>query len=406
MPNHASRGSQTAIAFPLWPLLATMAMQTLATMAAYSVPALAPAIARDLGIDGALAGYFVSTVYGVGIVSSLLAADLIHRHGAVRLGQAVLAATLAMLLISASGSLAALALGAIVLGSAYGLTAPVSTHLLVPRTPPQIVNLVLSIRQIGVPLGGTLGALLLPPLALRLGWQNAFLLQALPAALLLLLLEIPRRGWDAATNTESAEREGGLRQIVSLVSGSGELKRLTFASFVFSGLQLSFVAFTAVQLTSRAGFGLVAAGQALAAYQVSGVVTRPIWGWIADRWIPARTILVFHGLVMGVAALAAGQFGPGWPVTSVLLVCAIAGATASGYTGLAYAEFARLGGERRTEATGLGSAAMFSGVLVLPSLGAALVTMSGSYSLTYGVLGVAALLTALVLASGNREAST
>ena len=62
MPNHASRGSQTAIAFPLWPLLATMVMQTLATMAAYSVPALAPAIARDLGIDGALAGYFVSTV--------------------------------------------------------------------------------------------------------------------------------------------------------------------------------------------------------------------------------------------------------------------------------------------------------------------------------------------------------
>lgn len=406
MPNHASRGSQTAIAFPLWPLLATMAMQTLATMAAYSVPALAPAIARDLGIDGALAGYFVSTVYGVGIVSSLLAADLIHRHGAVRLGQAVLAATLAMLLISASGSLAALALGAIVLGSAYGLTAPVSTHLLVPRTPPQIVNLVLSIRQIGVPLGGTLGALLLPPLALRLGWQNAFLLQALPAALLLLLLEIPRRGWDHATTAGPGEREGGLRQIVSLMSGSGELKRLTFASFVFSGLQLSFVAFTAVQLTSRAGFGLVAAGQALAAYQLSGVVTRPIWGWIADRWIPARTILVFHGLVMGVAALAAGQFGPGWPVTSVLLVCAIAGATASGYTGLAYAEFARLGGERRTEATGLGSAAMFGGVLVLPSLGAALVTMSGSYALTYGVLGVAAILTALVLVSGNRKAST
>jgi hypothetical protein len=72
---------------------------------------------------------------------------------------------------------------------------------------------------------------------------------------------------------------------------------------------------------------------------------------------------------------------------------------------LAYAEFARLGGERRTEATGLGSAAMFSGVLVLPSLGAALVTMSGSYALTYGVLGVAAILTALLLASGNRKAS-
>lgn len=381
-----------------------MGMQTLATMAAYSVPALAPAIARDLAIDGALAGYFVSAVYGVGIVSSLLAADLIHRHGAVRLGQAVLAGTLAMLLISASGSVAALALGALALGSAYGATAPVSTHLLVPRTAPRIVNLVLSIRQIGVPLGGVLGALLLPPLALRLGWQTTFLLQALPAALLLLLLEWPRRRWDGERPAGPGRRKGGLRQIVSLLAASGELKRLTFASFVFSGLQLSFVAFTTVQLTSRADFGLVAAGQALAAYQVSGVLTRPIWGWIADRWIPARDILVFQGLVMGAAALVAGQFGPGWPVAGVLLVCAVAGATASGYTGLAYAEFARLGGPRRTEATGLGSAAMFSGVLVLPSLGAALVTRTGSYGLAYGALGVAAILTGLMLASGNRGA--
>jgi len=402
MSDQASQGSAAVPGFPLWPLLATMGMQTLATMAAYSVPALAPAIAHDLAIDGALAGYFVSAVYGVGIVSSLLAADLIHRHGAVRLGQAVLAGTLAMLMISASGSVAALALGALALGSAYGATAPVSTHLLVPRTAPRIVNLVLSIRQIGVPLGGVLGALLLPPLALRVGWQTTFLLQAVPAALLLLLLEWPRRRWDGERPGGPGQRKGGLRQIGSLLAASGELKRLTFASFVFSGLQLSFVAFTTVQLTSRADFGLVAAGQALAAYQVSGVVTRPIWGWIADRWIPARDILVFQGLVMGSAALVAGQFGPGWPVVGVLLVCAVAGATASGYTGLAYAEFARLGGPRRTEATGLGSAAMFSGVLVLPSLGAALVTKTGSYGLAYGALGVAAILTGLMLAAGNR----
>jgi MFS family permease len=185
------------------------------------------------------------------------------------------------------------------------------------------------------------------------------------------MLELPRRRWDGERPTEPGQRKGGLRQLGSLLSASGELKRLTFASFIFSGLQLSFVAFTTVQLTSRADFGLVAAGQALAAYQISGVITRPIWGWIADRWIPARSILVFQGLGMGAAALAAGQFGPGWPFAAVLLVCAIAGATASGYTGLAYAEFARLGGARRTEATGLGSAAMFTGVLVLPSLLAA-----------------------------------
>ena len=43
-------------------------MQTLSTGAAYSVPAVAPAVARDLGINGALVGFFISTVYGVGII--------------------------------------------------------------------------------------------------------------------------------------------------------------------------------------------------------------------------------------------------------------------------------------------------------------------------------------------------
>ena len=38
--------------FPLWPLLAMLATQALATMAAYSLPAVAPAVARELGVPG------------------------------------------------------------------------------------------------------------------------------------------------------------------------------------------------------------------------------------------------------------------------------------------------------------------------------------------------------------------
>ena len=185
-----------SLSFPYGALVATTAMQTLATMAAYAVPALAPVVAKDLGVDGALTGYFVSVVYGVGIISSLLAADFIHRHGAVRAGQLVLVSALAMLIISTWGGVGALAAGAVVLGLGYGATAPSSTHLLVPRTPPRILNFVMSLRQIGVPLGGVLAGLLLPPVALLVGWQKAMLLLAAPIVLLLVALEWPRREWD------------------------------------------------------------------------------------------------------------------------------------------------------------------------------------------------------------------
>ena len=46
-----------------------------------------------------------------------------------------------------------------------------------------------------------------------------------------------------------------------------------------------------VHLTTVAGFDLIRAGRALAIYQIAGAVTRPIWGWIADRFItPGQTL--------------------------------------------------------------------------------------------------------------------
>ena len=87
---------------PVLPLLATLAVQTLATMALYSMPTLAPAVARDLRVNGALVGGFVATAYGVGIVSALLSPGLIRRYGGVRATQAVLLAAAGMLAIAAS----------------------------------------------------------------------------------------------------------------------------------------------------------------------------------------------------------------------------------------------------------------------------------------------------------------
>jgi len=386
--------------FPLWPLLATLGVQTLATMAAYTIPALAPAIAHDLGVDGALTGYYVAMVYGVGVISSLLAPAFIHARGAVRASQLVLLATIGMLLVASHGTLASLAVSAAVLGLAYGATAPSSVHLLVPLTPPRIFNFVMSLRQIGVPLGGVLGALSMPPLALRIGWQSCLLIQIVPVALLLLAIELPRRRWDGERNAavHGVSLIARLRPLFSLLREDPRIARLVLASFVYSGMQLCFVAFTTSHLTSRAGFSLIAAGQALASYQISGAISRPIWGWMADRVVPAATLLPLQGVIMALVAYAAGQFGPQWPHALILLTCVIAGATASGYTGLAYAEFARLAGSRRTEATGLGSASMFAGVMILPSLGSLLVTVLGGYTAAYAVVGTLAGLSGLLLA--------
>lgn len=396
-----SGAAEPAPRFPLGPLLATLAVQTLATAAAYSLPAIAPEVARHLGINPALVGVYISTVYGAGILSSLLSPGYIYRRGAVRVSQAVILSTLAMLATAATGSLAAIALSAILLGIAYGATAPSSTHLLVPRTPPQHVNVVLSLRQIGVPLGGMLAGLLMPPLALGLGWQNALLVQLAPAVVLLVLLECVRVRWDGPARSV-APTSTGLRGVAGLLSGNSALRRLSFASFVYAGLQICFIAFMTTQLTTVVGLDLISAGQTLAVYQLSGVIARPIWGWLADHVLAARWLLALQGAIMCAAAVLAGRFGPDWSLLAILPVCIAAGATASGYTGIAYAEYARIGGARRTEATGLGSAFMFAGVMVLPTAMSAAVTLLGSYTHIYTIIGGLALLAGLLLATGPR----
>ena len=57
--------SRDTLTFPVFPLIATLATQSLATMAAYSFPVVAPVIAQDLQVPGTLVGFFISTVYGL-----------------------------------------------------------------------------------------------------------------------------------------------------------------------------------------------------------------------------------------------------------------------------------------------------------------------------------------------------
>ena len=394
-PAHAPRGTLAAFrAMPLAPLLATLAVQTFATMALFSVPTAAPAIARDLAVPGSLIGMFVSLVYGVGIVSALLSPGFVHRYGAVRVTQITLVAVLAMLATGTADGVAGLAMGAVVLGLAYGAIAPASTHLLVPQTPRAVFNLVMSLRQIGVPLGGVLGALFIPPLVLHFGWRGALRWEALPVALLLVALQPARRAWD--TDRDPGWKLGGaaLMQPLRLIREDSALRRLSVASFVYSGVQLCFIAFMTVQLTSEVRVGLVQAGLALALYQVAGSASRPVWGWVADRFMAPGRLLAWLGIAMAGAALATGRFGPGWPWGGVLAVAVFAGATASGFTGVAYAEYARLGGARRTEATGLGTAAMFAGVMLMPSAFGAAVTALGGWFVPYAGLAAVSVLAA------------
>ena len=100
-------------------------------------------------------------------------------------------------------------------------------------------------------------------------------------------------------------------------------------------------------------------------------------------------------LGMAVASLLTGFYGPAWPDWAVMANALLAGCTAGGYTGVAYAEYAALGGARRTEATGLGTAILFAGGMAVPPVFGAAVTAMGGYRGSYMV--------GAVLRAGQRD---
>ena len=384
---------------PFVPLLATLLVQALCTMAVYSVPVVAPVLAEELGIPSATVGLYAASVYGLGMASAILSPGFVHRYGAVRVSQVCLATAMGGLATAAlGGSAAAIALSALVIASGYGATAPSSSHLIVKRTPPPLVNIVFSIRQTGVPLGGVAAGLIIPPLLFSFSWREALLLQLVPCGAMLLVLQILRPEYDTDRNPGRPVFQGGAFRPLRLVLHDRELRRLSLAAYIYSGAQLCFGAFLVVYLTGRAGLTLVRAGQALAAYQVAGVLSRVALGWLADNVVSARVLLGSLGLLMASAAVLTGIFGPNWPFLAIVGVCMLAGATASGFTGIAYAEYSRLGGPGRTaEATGAGAFAMFFGSMSLPAVASMAISLSNSYTLVFNSVAVAAAASGLVL---------
>src|SRR5690606_11087890 len=121
-------------------------------------------------------------------------------------------------------------------------------------TPPRVVNLVLAIRQTGVPLGGVLAGVVVPPILLAAGWRTALLTELVPMAVLLVLLHFLRRDYDSDREPGRPLFPGGPLRLLRLILEIRELRLLSAASFVYSGAQLCFGAFMAVYLTERAGF--------------------------------------------------------------------------------------------------------------------------------------------------------
>jgi predicted MFS family arabinose efflux permease len=343
----------------------------------YAVGALAPFLVADLGLSRAGVGGLVTATFAVAAAGSLVAGPLVDRVGARR-GLLALAVAVAVAVVAASltGSYGWLAATIAVAGLGQALANPATNVLLAANVPATRRAIAVGVKQSGVQLASFAAGLVLPLLAGAAGWRAGLRWSALlPAALLVAVWWlVPRTGrpTSAAGSWWRWSRP------------SRWLTRVMVYSLLL-GIGLSAIStYLPLYAVQGLGTGEPAAGAAMAAFGVSGLVARVGWARLADRLPdPAAALVWLSALAVGCVGLL-WLAAPGW--SGLLWIGAVgAGGSAGAANAVTMLAVLRRGGATGT-ASGLVSLGFFSGFVVGPtSFG--LVADQFGYGASWSIVG-------------------
>ncbi len=383
------------------------ATQALIAICTAALPALAPVIARALGVDASLIGFQASIVYGCALCSTFITGTLIRRLGAARTIQCTLSTSAVGLLLASVGTVPMIIAGSIFIGTALGITTPATAHALARFTPIERQNVVFSVKQAGVPLGSMLASIIGPLVAVVFGWQSALVLFAVCCLALVATLQPHRARWDDDRDPRAPWLQhpfGGIPAVWSDVP----IRWLALAGASFNVMHVALTAFTVNLLVKDIGYSLVIAGLIAGAAQFGGTLGRVSLGFLADRLHDSLAILTVAGALMTVMCLLTGLMDEHWPRPAVVAVFVLFGFIGIGWNGVFHGQLARLSPPGKVGLVSSGAGFfLFVTALAGPSLFTTLYGWAGTYTTTFALLAcapLAGMLLALRAQSGVRRA--
>lgn len=371
------------------PLTLTLTHQAIGSFFILSVSAMAPFLQDTLARAELIIGFFPSLAYLIAMGSSPIAHRVFDRFGPLGTSNLAILTGLAGYAVLTLTTPWAFFIAAILMGIAYGPLNPTSSVVLNQLAPPHRRNLVLALKQSGVPLGGAVAGTTLPVIASYLGYQMATIITGVVIAGLLVGFWPRSRRIDAHIETPirqaAAPEERVFHRGCMLLASS---------SFCYSFVQLALSMFLGLLAFRLAGFTPVEAGLVLTVFHLSGMVGRPGWGMIADAiqgWGSALPIVgLITSTLTGLLVALTSMADPGAWMFYALAVGL--GACASGWNGVFFAELAQaVPASALGAVTGQALSITFAGVVVGPSVvGFLLSSIDPSLVLT-GLVALAAI---------------
>lgn len=395
---------------PLWvkALGATLLMQAVAAFLTRVAPVIGPDLTDAAGVEPEAIGYLAAagaagTVWGLSGSASVL-----RRLGPLRLLQVGTLVAAGGMALTAWAWWPAMMVAAFLIGVGYAPSPPAGSDILARHAPRNHQGIVFSIKQAAVPVGGVVAGLLVPPCLVAFGWRGTLFVTALGVVAIAALVQPLRREMDAARDPGFRVEARWFLSLDPLIrpfrfiAGAPGLWALTYCGFAFAMVQGSLIAFLVTYLATDLALGLALAGLAFAVMQAAGTFGRVGAGWTADRLRSNRAVLSGLAVSSACTMSAVAMIGPGWSPAAIVAISAIAGLASVSWNGIYLAEIARSAEDRIAEATAGSAFFTFVGYMAGPALFAAVVRLSGSYSLAFALTALVPLTALAVLLAGRR----
>jgi MFS family permease len=344
------------------------AIQTLGAVTATSLGVFGPILVDELELDAARYGLLVGSM-NVGALPTLMAgASIVDRLGPGRsLALSGLASAAGLVVFAANVNFLVMLAALTVAGGGWGLSAISGSGAIIELAPFRQRGVLISIRQLSLPLGGILAGVLVPLVALW-GWQLAFVAQA--GAFLVF----------AALATQWARARAVPRPRASRRRPPRRAIQLGLLSIAMSSGQWAFLAYVTIEMTGRLGVPYETAVAIFVATQAIGAVARVVLGMVTDRLGPPRTkLLAVTSATSALCLLAFGLAGPDVPTPVIAALAVVTSVFVVGWNGVMIVEMAEAGPRREVNqnlAAGMTLARI--GNIVAPPITGSLIVVIGS----------------------------
>ncbi len=249
----------------------------------------------------------------------------------------------------------------------------------------------MGIMQSGVGIGGLMGASLLPVISVALGWRPAIQMAAgFSIIVWFLVLTFYREKKAGIAQVKPVAKKGNPGFVQSLIdlTRNKALLNICILGLMFGVACGAVISHFVVYLSEDLSVSRAVAGLGLGSFQIGGIVGRPIWGVISDRFFKGKRgkALMVLGIAIGIKFIISGllSFAPPISTYFVVIFAFILGFSAFGWPGVHFVSIAENAGEDQVGmATGLSLLFLRAGLLAGPPIFGYLADIQESYILSW-----------------------